>query len=106
MHKKGITFLEVILEITISGLIITFSIRYFMMVELNYKVERTIKQIQILSQESYQWLQMQRQADFGSETTAIDNPKFQAVDLITRADLIDPWGGKIILQPGEDAPEY
>ncbi|WP_157870914.1 prepilin-type N-terminal cleavage/methylation domain-containing protein [Candidatus Coxiella mudrowiae] len=29
MYKKGITLLEVILAITISALIITFSIRYF-----------------------------------------------------------------------------
>ncbi|WP_304985874.1 hypothetical protein [Coxiella-like endosymbiont] len=38
--------------------------------------------------------------------TAIDNPKLQAVGLITGADLIDLWGGKITLQPGEDTPEY
>lgn len=106
MYKqKGLTLLEVILAITIGVVIITYSIRYFMTVEFNYKVERTIKQIQVLAKASYQWLQMQRQADFGSGSTAIDNSKLQAVGLITKADLVDPWGGTIVLQPGEN-PQY
>ena|SRR3990167_9503787 len=104
MIKKivGITLLEVVLVLAVVASILLLTVRYFMMTSSHENVNRAMTQIQTLTKASYEWLQIQRQADFASGN-AIDITQLQQAGLISAVDRVDPWGGNIVISPADDA---
>lgn len=95
----GITLLEVVLVLAIIGLILTLTVRYFNVASTSEQVNQAMTEIQTITKASYQWLQVQRQADFASGNP-IDINKLQQAGLIDATQITDPWGGAITVEPG------
>ena len=106
MRKQhGITLLETILAIVVSGLMVVLAVRYYDAAHLNTEVTQASSQMNKIIQVSYEWLQGQRQADFEGSDNAIDIDKLVDAGLLTENDETDPWGGTITVAPGDD-PNY
>lgn len=103
MRKKslGISLLEVLLAVVIIGLIITLSIRYFLVAQRGLRIEQSIASIKEITQASYQWLQQQRQGDFKSPK-AISIDDLVSIGLIQTQMTKDSWGGLITVEPGQN----
>ena len=102
---RGLTLLETLCVLAIAGAIIMVAVRYFSVTDRNLQVTHAIKQIQNLTKTSYEWLDAQKQEDFGANGgTEISLQALIDAELIDNADADtkDPWGKTIIVTPGTD----
>lgn len=97
----GISLLEILLVLATIGVVLILTLRYFTLTTQNENISQTVNQIQSLTKASYQWLQIQRQADFSS-SNAIDINKLQQAQLIDGIETKDAWGGDVTLAPSAD----
>lgn len=101
-RQSGLSLLEVLLALLIIGSIITASVQYFALASRQSKVLQAIHQIEQLTSASYEWLNLQRQADFSGTPNGVAI----SVDILQQANLINqvtnPWGGKVRLAPASD----
>lgn len=107
-YYAGISLLESLLAIIIIASISMMAVRYYLITIQNNRINQAINQISRLTKASYEWLQVQHQADFSGTPsgTAISLDELLNDQLITnQTDTTDPWGGKISLSPGSD-PSY
>jgi hypothetical protein len=105
-YMKGLTLLEILLVVTVCAVIITLSLIYFSEARLGVDVTHAMNQIKKITHVSYSWLEMQPQENFS------DQPNGQAISLAKliqsgllediKADTMNPWGGKILVQPGSN----
>jgi hypothetical protein len=102
----GISLLEILLVIIVGASIITLAVIYFSEASLSVDVTHAMDQIKKTTQASYRWLEMQSQENFSENPNgqAISIDKLIASGLLEniKADTIDPWGGKIIVEPGSN----
>jgi type II secretory pathway pseudopilin PulG len=106
----GYSLLELILVLSIAGIIIAVSLRFFNTASNNAKVSAAIHQIKTLTQASYNWLNLQSQKDFsnsepaggGTRGDAITIDQLISTNLLNTQDKKNPWGGAVTLAPGSD----
>ncbi|MCH9770774.1 MAG: hypothetical protein K0U12_07850 [Gammaproteobacteria bacterium] len=109
-RQRGVSILEALLFITIAAIILALATRYAATALRNLHEQRAIRQIQHLTDVSYEWLSNQKQMNFSCEDSstgckAIGNTELTEAGLISANDLIDPWGGNITIKPGNN-PKY
>src|SRR5438128_10458685 len=65
-----------------------------------------MKQIQLITKASYEWLQVQKQSDFsnnyGGVTLSFNQLIKAGLISNTNTHTKNPWGGSIIVMPGDD----
>ncbi len=105
LRNTGISLLEVLLSLTIIASITTMAVRYFTVSTLEMRVSHAILQLKQLTDASYEWLQLQKQNNFSS-TPSGTSISMEALlkNQLTQAtiDTINPWGGNITVEPGDD----
>lgn len=86
---------DTLLAVVIAAVIIVAATHFFSQASFNSKVSKAMQQIQSLSDASYEWLQIKRQADFSGVSLA----ELQKNGLIncktTPCTLTNPWGGSL-----------
>ncbi len=104
----AISLLECLLSIIVIASISTMAVRYYMITIRDMRVSHAISQIKRITDASYEWLQMQKQADFSATSNGvmINLQALVSNELLTDPhDTVAPWGGKIDVAPG-DNPSY
>jgi len=104
--SRGLTLLETLLVLSIGAAIILVAVRYFAVTHRSLNVTHAVQQIQSLTKASYEWLETQKQENFGNEDhgTLISMQALIDAGLIdnTHSDTKDPWGKDIRIEPGTD----
>lgn len=112
--SHGISLLEMILALAVISSIIVLAVRYYSIAARDLHVWQAARQINQATQASYEWLKSQSQNNFGDSNngTNISLQNLMDAGLISpnatidnQEQLLDPWGGKITIEPGND-PSY
>lgn len=94
--QQGNSLLEIILVLAVSSVLIVLAVRYFTVVDLNMRVAHAISKIDIISRASYEWLEYMQKPDF----EGISADSLKQAGLVSRSDMISPWGGVIDVSMG------
>lgn len=108
-HQHAISLLECLLSIIIIASISMMAVRYYIITMRDMRVSHTISQIKRLTDASYEWLQMQKQADFSGNNggQAISIQQLVKDQLLkNQNDTITPWGGAITISAAGDNPSF
>lgn len=102
MQKRlGMTLLEVLLVVAVSAMILMMAVRYYFAVNLDLRLSQASQQIQLVTKASYDWLRINRQANF-AEPKAITLAELISTGLINPQDKTSAWGKSLIVSPGID----
>jgi|GEM_PF-2708747 len=104
--QKGLSLIEVLFSLAITGVILTIIVNYYYSQNKVYlNVSKAATQIQHLANVSYEWQAAQNQTDF----TGISISTLQKAGLLSALDnysQIDPWGGVISLSVDSSNASY
>ncbi len=111
---KGISLIEILLVIVVAASIIIASLLYYTHTLLHQHVSQAINQLQMISQASYEWLQLpdengNSKADFSSFQNETGLEQLSALNLISciqKSCEKNPWGGELIVTADSNTPQY
>jgi len=106
---NGISLLECLLSLAIIASITAMTVRYYVITTRDSRVSHAISQIKRITSASYEWLSLQRQADFSNADGGQTITKEQLVNdqlLPNSNDTMNPWGGAIQVSSGTDDAKY
>lgn len=102
---QRMTSLEILLTLTVLASLIVVGIRYTIVSHRDLRLAQAVKQIQQITNASYQWLEGQHQIDFSGVpvgTTISTAQLLKHQGLYHKTALQNPWGGTIIITAGDD----
>lgn len=104
-NLSAISLLECLLSIAIIASISLMAVRYYMVTTRDMRVSNAISQVKRITNASYEWLQIQKQANFSDSSGGIMISLNALIDdqlLNPNHDTLDPWGGTITVAPSTD----
>lgn len=108
-YAHAISLLECLLSIIVIASIAMMAVRYYIVTTRSMHVSQAISQIKRITDASYEWLQMQKQANFSSQGGGYAITIQQLINdqlLTAKRDTVTPWGGTINVAPAGDNPSF